>query len=261
MPAVQWSRMRSLPKPKRGTENGYLIVRYLTPDHTYDKTKPARKFPLWVDEMRTSFALSGSTAQSVAKRDFYPRNFNQPSYQFHGQTFNETHYGKLGEFIRRAQKDCVLRNGIMQIFLPAHGATHVWVGPDGREHKEQIVHNQRGRRPAIWLEGYVNNIQRAHAVGVQAPEYEFAFIVSRTIDGPIKEQRVSPNVLPRNWDSFIHRDGTGFITNPSDILSGSADDKGTRKPPTRVQGDNPATDKGGSPVDIGSLVNDVSELF
>jgi hypothetical protein len=232
-----------------------LIVKYVNAiDHTYS-SKPSKRHPIWIDEMTTDFALSGTTAQSAAKRDFYPRNFNQPSYGFHGQTFSETHYGQLGEWIRKAQLDCVFRYGLMQIFLPASGATHVWVGPDGREHKREITRNQRGRRPAIWLEGYIANIQRAHEVGVQAPEYDFGFIVSRSIAGPITEAPVSPNVLPRNWDSFIKRDATGFITNPDDVLLSQGKGK-KRTPPTRV----PLQPQTGSPVTSGNWDEAIDDM-
>jgi hypothetical protein len=218
-PRLKWEKMRSHPKPKAGTGNASLVLSYVDPQNP-SKARRGDAIELWVNNVAADFSMTGTTAQSIAKRDFYPRNFNQPAYSISGQTFSERHYGQLGEFVRWAQKECIFNNGIMEFVAPAAGPDEVWVptGRGKRKVKRPIVRGQRGRRPTLWIQGYVGTMPRKHAVGVQSPEYTFAFIVSRVLVGPLKDQAVSPAVLPKNWDSFIKRDATGFILNPDDVL-------------------------------------------
>lgn len=217
--ALSWTQLREEPKAKPGTNNGNLSFGRLDQGGTYRELKA---FPIWIYDVTSDFALVGTTAQSPGKRDFYARNFSQPVYTMRGQTHNEFDYGRLIEFVRDAQEECVFgaKRTIMQVRLNGHrGPDEVWHQPGTRnERKRPIIRNQRGRRPPLGAQGYVNTIRRAHTRFVNAPEYEFQFIIQRSLQGPFKDEKTPVHVLPTNWNSFIRQGSTGFITDPDEIL-------------------------------------------
>lgn len=213
--ALPWDRMRSHPIPKNKTANASLkLVKVDGKKRVVIDT-----IPLWVFDLSADFSLSGSTAQSHGKRDFYPRNFNQPSYRIQGQTWNERHYGLLGENIRSWQHRCVRGNFLMQFHLPGDGPSPVWFRrANGQRFKAEVQRNMKGPRPNIAFEGYVADMPRTHKRFVHAPEYSFDFIVSRQLTGPLREETIRPTVLPTSWTSFVARGATGFIRDPDEIL-------------------------------------------
>ena len=145
---------RSHPKAKPGTNNGTLQIFRERSEERSETT------PVWIHQVESDFGITGSFGQSVGKRDFYPRNFNQPSYRFYGQTHNENEYGDLCEFIRRGQLESIFGGAsgttpiLMRIKLPVAGVTMTWVGRGRRSRvKRRINRNLKGERPPIWLEG------------------------------------------------------------------------------------------------------------
>lgn len=217
--ALDWHQLREEPKGREGTANGRLSFGTLGPTGTYAERE---SFPIWVYDLTSDFSLTGTTGQSVGKRDFYARNFNQPVYNFSGQTHNEHDYGRLVEFVRDAQEACVFspKRTIMQVLINGHrGADEVILHPGtDRARRAPIVRGQRGRRPPLGVQGYVNTIRRAHKRWVNAPEYQLQFIIQRSLQGPFRDERTPVHVLPTNWNAFIKQGSTGFITDPDQVL-------------------------------------------
>lgn len=217
--ALSWHSLRREPDARPGTNNGTLSYGRLGLTGTYSAID---SIPIWVYDVTSDFALTGTTAQSLGKRDFYARNFNQPVYNIAGQTHNEFDYGHIAEFIRDAQEACVFgaTRTIMQMLINGHrGADEVILQPGTRnERRAPIIRNQRGRRGPLGVQGYVNTIRRAHKQFVNAPEYQFQFIIQRSLQGPFKDERTPVHVLPTNWNAFIRQGSTGFITDPDEIL-------------------------------------------
>lgn len=204
---------RSRPKPRPNTNNGTLQI-YRGRSDAKSTTKP-----IWIWQVETDFSITGSFGQSVGKRDFYPRNFSQPSYSFYGQTHNENEFGDLCEFIRKGQLE--------SIFSGQQGSTPILMRiklPKGPA-QGRLNRNLKGRRPPIWLEGYVQSIARRHERFIHAPEYQFDFIVVNTLVGPFRDEVVESrrNRMLTTWDQYLRVKGGGIIQDPDKELDEDSD--------------------------------------
>lgn len=173
------------------------------------------KIGLWVQEVSADFSLAATTAQGPLHRDLYPHNFAQPSYMFACQSPNQEHRDRIAEFIRRAQLRSLQGLGLLRIYVPAAGIDRVAF--------VKLVHKQtqaksykrvrrtvKGPRAALALEGYVQSIKRGAERFKNAPDFQFNFIVSRSLAGPFSDDPISTGVLSdiTTWEDFLKR---GFV--------------------------------------------------
>jgi hypothetical protein len=245
MPAVKWTRTHA-PEDGQLFKNAHGANAYLVDETLPDKPQ----VPLWIQEITADFSLTGNTAQSMTKRDFYAHNFTQPSFNFRGQTFNEAQYGYLTEFIRRAQVRQLLeignpkgdweKRGFLRIVVPKAGFVPQRVrirrkGKQGPVTWRRKNRSQRGERDHMIITGYIKAIQRRHERFVNAPEWNFEFITARMLAGPFSDSPVRSEKLRdiKDWTEFLR--GDGFVKDPD---SGKDEDKPKWRPPSFWGDDN-----------------------
>ncbi len=195
--SVDNEKLREFPRAHLSTANAWLNLVDLKA-----KVMIGEPLPLWIHELETSFSITGSFAQSVDKRDFYPRNFNQPTWTFRGQTHNEHEYSHIGEFIRNGQIRAIEGDALFIIGVNGGGI------PAKR--------NMKGTHQGTKLQGYISGVRRRHERWVNAPEYQFEFVVARHLAGPIVDAPVVPKIL-KDWKGLYR--GGGFIDDPDEAYS------------------------------------------
>jgi hypothetical protein len=120
---------------------------------------------MWVNAYEADFAMSGTTAQSKKRREFFPHNFAQPTLNITGQTPNQYQHARLAEFIRRHQKlSAISDKHVLNLKITGGG-----------EHTAQET--VKGIRDPVDLVGYINTAQRTAEVGVNAPDFTFGFVI------------------------------------------------------------------------------------
>lgn len=139
---------------------------------------------LWVAGVTSSFGIAGSFAQSRHRRSFFARNLAQVAFVIEGQAPNQYEFGRLAEFVRTAQMDVLLRSTQMRLTIPGGGT------PAKR--------NMKGVRRAIDVIGYIEGFDRAHERWVNAPDYQFSFVISRSLSGLFRDEPVRVPYL-RSW--------------------------------------------------------------
>lgn len=121
---------------------------------------------LWVNDITSDFAMSGETAQSRNRREFFAHNFAQPSMTVNCQTPNSYEYNRLGEFIRDShQKGFANQGHVLKFKLAPSG-----YGP----HR-----TAKGIHSGIFVEGHILNASRGAERWVNAPDFQFSFAISK----------------------------------------------------------------------------------
>jgi hypothetical protein len=159
--------------PVVGTDQGYYVnhpnvpTRYTAnADNSigYLEDQDGKRLHLWITDIEMNFQVSGQYAQSHRYRQWYPRNFVQPRVMIQGQVANEADYGNLAEFIRITQRKALRW---------ASADDHMW---------STNLHISSGgiqnhRRQGHSLNGHILNIQRTAERWVNAPTFQFEFVV------------------------------------------------------------------------------------
>jgi hypothetical protein len=130
---------------------------------------------LWVYEVTANFAMAGNTAQSRGRRDFYARNFTQPSFTVKGQAASNYQYNELAEFVRfshRAAVNYVQRD----LDFPTIRFELFAGGTD-------TIRNHKGSHRRMVLRGLIPKVERGATRFEFAKDYEFNFVVTRSLDG------------------------------------------------------------------------------
>lgn len=120
---------------------------------------------MWVNEYNADFAMAGQTAQSKKRREFFPHNFTQPSLNIIGQTPNQYQHARLAEFIRRHQRRAAISDTQVLTLRILGG---------GSETARDAV---KGIRDPVDVVGYINTAQRTAEVGINAPDFQFSFVI------------------------------------------------------------------------------------
>lgn len=144
---------------------------------------------LWVDNFQAAFNISGTQAQSVTTRSFYPHNLGQLTLTVHGQTPNQYEYGRVVEFIRHSHKKAVASGESFRLVIPE-------ITP-GEDSKLRNPEDSRNTRSPVDVGGYVLSIERRNERFVNAPEYEFQFVIlqSRNFLGMMDEPVIQKNLV------------------------------------------------------------------
>lgn len=157
-----WNRLPDL-RPDRNGESLHKSNGFL-------ENEKGERVWMWVNNVEANFSMAGSTAQSRLHREFYAHNFAQPSITVACQTPNTYEYNRLGAFIREGQKQSMVRQGeILKLRILAAG--------DHNNEENQLPSNRFHR--AINVDGYVMNAPRGAERFVNAPTYQFEFIITR----------------------------------------------------------------------------------
>jgi len=206
VPTKAWDGRNLAPSPDAGFRRGYDIDTgskqatdkganaWLSDD--YDNTHVL----LIVTATVTDLSLAGSTAQSVLQRDFYARNFTQPTFQIQCIAPSQQQYGKIAEFIHKAQRNAVLHGSLMHFALPSGGLRNT--AARERSGSSKGKRGMRGRRKGLSLFGYVASVQRNHRRHDPAPQFSFEFVISRMQVGPFQDQPYRAYKIAR-WSDIV----------------------------------------------------------
>jgi hypothetical protein len=171
---------------------------------------------LWISEYQTTFAISGSTAQSARTRSYFARSLTQPSITVACQFPNQELMGKFVEFVRTThlnmESSSILSIYAQQPDLP-QGASY-------RGNRKTKYGYQDNSHRSIQAKGYIKEIKRSYQKGVNAPELTFDFVVKRIItptdwaDLPVTIRRL------KSWHSIIEttQKASGFVEDPDQFL-------------------------------------------
>lgn len=146
-------------------------------------------WPLFVDDISLDLALAGSNAQSRYTRDFYARNFTQPSFQIQGQCLDQEEYGHLTEWVHESQRNALANGKLTQLLVHGWGynggrTSGAGVTLNGKAFPNQVV---RGSHSDLLVMGYVGSIRRTHQQGVYAPKWTVGFVVAELLNGPYQD--------------------------------------------------------------------------
>ena len=159
-------------EPSDNSKNNTPITLSLPGDTDY--------ISLYVENIGMDFQLSGSYAQSMLVRQFFTRNFVQPSIIVQGTMSNSFQYQRLAEFVRASHFSCLfpananLNAADMFVGLSIPHKTYGPITDDkgnkyGLPYRSHLGHHYRG---------YITNITRGAEKFKNAPEYTFEFVVA-----------------------------------------------------------------------------------
>lgn len=158
-------------QPLVTTDQGYYVGfpynRHEQPDnrrYTVELEFDGNRLYLWAHDIQFGFQAGGSSAQSNHYRWYYQRNMTQPTVHITGQTSNQEQYAEIAEWVRRSQAWA-----LKPIDQDGRGNTIGLTIPHGgiQSHKHQGHH----------FRGHIKKIDRHTSVGINAPEFDFEFIV------------------------------------------------------------------------------------
>jgi hypothetical protein len=176
-------------KPVVTTDTGYHVDlpnqpnrNYRADEHNYTAYIEAeldgatQRRHIWVHDIQMNFEAAGSYAQSAAFRAYYPRNFVQPKVGITGQTASQADYASLCEFIRRSQLQSLRYEGATSTYDPTLNTVTLVIPEGGPGHPG---HNHLGH----YLNGHIARIERTSERWINAPEFQFEFIVTTASAG------------------------------------------------------------------------------
>lgn len=137
---------------------------------------------LTVISIETDLGLAGSEGQSQMQKDFYPRNFQQPSFAIICQARSQHEVGRVAEFVHKAQRHAVSQGSLMGLVIPGGGLKNTRASADTRRD------GMRGKRRGMSLTGYVKSMPRGHKRHDPAPTFVFDFVVARSHVGVFTDQ-------------------------------------------------------------------------
>jgi hypothetical protein len=143
---------------------------------------------LFIEEIETDLSLSGSTGQGLHTRDFYPHNFVQPNYTLRCQAPGQREYGRVAEFVRKAQRNCLVRNTRMALLVPGS--------------RWPLVKHMKGPRKPFYAFGYVTSMPRIHRAHDPAPSYEIQFLIAQVRSGIFQDTPYTAYKLAR-WSDIV----------------------------------------------------------
>ena len=137
---------------------------------------------LTVIAVETDLRLAGTEGQAQLQKDFYPRNFQQPSFTITCQARSQKEIGRVAEFVHKAQRNAVSQGSLMGLTIPSGGLNHTRAAANGSRD------GMRGTRKGLSMAGYVKSMPREHRRHEPAPKFTFDFVVARMNAGPFQDQ-------------------------------------------------------------------------
>jgi hypothetical protein len=152
-----------------------------------------------------------------------------------GQTPNSYQYQRIGEFVRDFHLDTITTDNTLRLAIAAGGPTN-----------NRTI---KGRRDGILVDGYIDHVGRGAERWVNAPDYQFNFIVTRALKLLTLEDHYVDRLVYNDIFRILTFDRYGYrfeeggeydphdgSTSPSDPSPGRPDSPPELGPP------NPATD-------------------
>lgn len=166
---------------------------------------------LTVIAIETSLSLAGTDGQSPLQRDFYARNFQQPSFSIVIQGRSQQEVGRVAEFVHKAQRNSVSQGTLMKLMIPSGGLTGT--AASSVSNKDGM----KGVRQGMSMSGYVASMVRAHKRHDPAPVYAFDFVVAKMHAGIFEDQPYKAYKLSK-WSEIVDTVLAGnFIKPPQTI--------------------------------------------
>jgi hypothetical protein len=205
---------------------------------------------IFISALNLDSALSGATAQSQLTRDWYPRNFVQPTITLMGWSLDQGDYGALCEFVHSAQLKAITSpgyNNLTQITVAGRSTSPDFrsAGIDGnrmgdastpavrisnpsalmKSHASDppgappgVFYNQhiRGSHKPLVAKGYISSMPRIHQAFQNAVQWEIDFVVAVMLQGLYSEQAAAPSTgaMPM-WSAMLaaaQKDGVFVAT-------------------------------------------------
>lgn len=152
---------------------------------------------IWIDEMEADFGVGGSTSQSQKVRQFFPRNFVQPSIRVTCTFPSQFHYNTFASFVRSshiyALSGLELKDQGINVRKrrAASGGSYAlttvkfWIkgayNQGGKGSFKGSKTSKGGHTPWL-LEGYIKSIQAGAVKFEQAPQLIFEFTIAESRD-------------------------------------------------------------------------------
>jgi hypothetical protein len=171
----------------------------------YLKDQDEQMFPLWIHEIQGSFEVNGQNAQGAFGRTWFPRFMAQPRLVISGQAATQAEYGQLAEFVRVSQEKSLRFRTI------AHDLNTVTLVIPGQEGMSTRTGTRYSRTP-IHVKGHVKSIDRHTERFVNAPPYQFEFVVAFSYAGLYKIGQSEIDKLAK-WMDIVESQGT-FAPDP-----------------------------------------------
>lgn len=207
-------------RPGAGQNNGHVNAKHA---NGFMTNQIGEEVDFYIEEMSVDFAMGGKSAQSRRVREFFPRNFVQPSLMITGTAPSSYEFNRLAAFVRgthlyavsgrelraagvayRTVKD---KTGITPL-----NTVRLHIESGGRNTRR----NHKGRHRPWIVEGYVKNMQAGAEKENHAPQFSFEFVVANTISGAIyKDSAVQARRILPWMDIFVGRSRHAFIEAPS----------------------------------------------
>src|SRR3954468_19325866 len=127
MPTHEWNGNNKAPAPHVDYGKGYDVDTTTIQENesgvnawlSYSADNTHVK--LTVISVETDLTLSGSRGQSQLQQDFYPKNFEQPSFKIVCQARSQQEVGRVAEFVHKAQRNAVSQGSLMAFVIPQSG--------------------------------------------------------------------------------------------------------------------------------------------
>lgn len=151
---------------------------------------------LTITAIETSLSLAGSDGQSPLQKDFYPRNFQQPTFSITVQGRSQQDIGRHAEFVHKAQRNAVVQGSLMRMIIPSGGLNHTAAS------SVKNLDGMKGVRRGMSMSGYVKSFPRSHKRHDPAPKYTFEFIVAKMHTGIFEDQPYKVYKLAK-WSEIV----------------------------------------------------------
>lgn len=168
---------RNAPTAEQHDSSGYL------------RRPDGAQIDMWIEEISADFSLSGTSGQSRMKRDFYPHSFNDVKLMVKGRVASTQEYNRLALFVREHHwraLDSINGGGtadqtLQFVLHNTYGNGHTWRKP--RSQDSELGHaltNTKGPHRPWSVNGFVESINAGATRFEVAPQFEFAFVVTRS---------------------------------------------------------------------------------
>lgn len=217
MATSNWNGDNRAPQPDVAFGKGYDVA--TTADQANESgvnawlsdTADNTHVKLTIISVETDLTLSGSRGQSQMQEDFYPRNFEQPSFKIICQARSQKEIGRVAEFVHKAQRNSVSQGSLMALIIPRSGLKNTRAPADNSRD------GMRGVRRGINMTGFVKNMPRSHRRFDPAPKFGFDFVVSRMHAGVFQDQPFHVYKLATWSDIVDHVLKGNFIKPPKTV--------------------------------------------
>lgn len=182
----------------------------------------------WVTDVIADFGITGSTAQSRRKRQFFPHHMNQPKVVVKGITASSAEYNQLAKFIRVAQvyalsERSFAQNGTItnKIVTRSPGQpSQTFFDPTIKLYVKgggtDTTRNHKGSHPDWILEGFIKNIQAGAERHVYAQEFQFEFISLTAFGGAMWSDTIANYRQIASWMQIFKDRNKGWYDTKSE---------------------------------------------